>query len=100
MPKKTLFALILMGFTSLVVQTLLIREFLISFYGNELTIGIILANWIVLEALGSILSSKLALRSNKPRLVYALLQTGIAVYLTARNFLLAAGYYQRITLNL
>ena len=36
-----------MGFTSLVVQTLLIREFLISFYGNELTIGLILANWII-----------------------------------------------------
>ena len=88
MPKKTLFALILMGFTSLVVQTLLIREFLISFYGNELTIGIILANWIILEALGSILCSKLALRSNKPRLVYTLLQTGIALYLPLSIFLI------------
>lgn len=51
MNKRILFALLLMGFTSLVVQTLLIREFLISFYGNELTIGLILSNWIILEPL-------------------------------------------------
>ncbi|MBU4346896.1 MAG: hypothetical protein KKH29_06220, partial [Candidatus Omnitrophica bacterium] len=63
MNKKILFALILMGFTSLVVQTLLIREFLISFYGNELTIGLILANWIILEALGSSLSNRRSLSS-------------------------------------
>ena len=86
MPKRILFALILMGFTSLVVQTLLIREFLISFYGNELTIGLILANWIILEALGSILASRFSLKSKRPALVYALLQTGIALYLPLSIF--------------
>lgn len=70
-----------MGFTSLVVQTLLIREFLITFYGNELTIGIILANWIVLEAVGSSLLSRLSLKSNRQNLIYALLQLGISLYL-------------------
>ncbi|MCG2706498.1 MAG: fused MFS/spermidine synthase [Candidatus Omnitrophica bacterium] len=86
MNKKILFALILMGFTSLVVQTLLIREFLISFYGNELTIGLILANWIILEALGSSLSNRRSLSSKNPYLVYALLQTGIALYLPLSIF--------------
>lgn len=86
MNKKIIFALVLMGFTSLVVQTLLIREFLISFYGNELTIGLILANWIILEALGSSLLSKPSLTSKNPRLVYALLQTGIALYLPLSIF--------------
>ncbi|MBU3958246.1 MAG: fused MFS/spermidine synthase, partial [Candidatus Omnitrophica bacterium] len=86
MSKKIFFALILMGFTSLVVQTLLIREFLISFYGNELTIGLILANWIILEALGSSLSNRRSLSSKKPYLVYALLQTGIALYLPLSIF--------------
>lgn len=88
MPKRILFALLLMGFTSLVVQTLLIREFLISFYGNELTIGLILSNWIILEALGSSLTSRASPRAKKPHLVYALLQTAIALYLPLAIFLI------------
>src|SRR3989338_4722563 len=81
MKKRIYFALLLMGFTSLVVQTLLIREFLITFYGNELTIGLILANWIMLEALGSGLSSRPSLKIRRSGLVYAALQVGIALYL-------------------
>lgn len=88
MNKKILFALLLMGFTSLVVQTSLIREFLISFYGNELTIGLILANWIILEALGSSILSRASARSTRPHLIYALLQTGIALYLPLSIFLI------------
>lgn len=88
MKKSIVFALILMGFTSLVVQTLLIREFLISFYGNELTIGLILANWIILEALGSSLTSKISTKSKNPFLFYALLQTGIALYLPLSIFII------------
>jgi spermidine synthase len=42
-----------MGFSGLVAQILLLREFLIVFSGNELSIGVILANWLVLEAFGS-----------------------------------------------
>ena len=82
------FALLLMGFTSLIVQTLLIREFLISFYGNELTIGLILANWIILEAFGSGLSNPFSLKSKRPELVYCLLQAAIALYLPAAIYLI------------
>ena len=82
------FALLLMGFTSLIVQTLLIREFLISFYGNELTIGLILANWIILEAFGSGLSNPFSLKSKRPYLVYCLLQAAIALYLPAAIYLI------------
>ncbi len=42
-----------MGFSGLVAQILLLREFLIIFSGNEFSIGIILANWLILEAIGS-----------------------------------------------
>ena len=82
------FALLLMGFTSLIVQTLLIREFLISFYGNELTIGLILANWIILEAFGSGLINPFSLKSKRPELVYCLLQAAIALYLPAAIYLI------------
>lgn len=86
--KRLIFALLLMGFTSLIVQTLLIREFLITFYGNELTIGLILANWIILEALGSRLSSRLSLNTRRGRLAYAGMQAGIALYLPVALFLI------------
>jgi len=76
-----IFALILMGFTSIMVQTLLVRELLIVFYGNELTIGIILACWIILEAIGSGFLGRLSERIKKPVFIYSLLQICISLYL-------------------
>jgi spermidine synthase len=46
-------SLLIMGLSGIVAQILLLRELLISFLGNELTLGIILANWLILEAIGS-----------------------------------------------
>jgi len=76
-------ALILMGFTSLMTQTLLLRELLITFYGNELTIGLILACWIILEAIGSGFLGRLSERIKRPVSVYCLLQIFISLYLPA-----------------
>jgi spermidine synthase len=42
-----------MGFSGLVAEVLLLREFLIVFSGIEFSMGIILANWLILEAFGS-----------------------------------------------
>jgi len=42
-----------LGITSIVTQIILLREFLSVFYGNELVIGIILANWMALTGAGS-----------------------------------------------
>jgi spermidine synthase len=50
---RLLIAIVVMGFSGLVAEIILLREFLIVFAGNELAIGIILANWMVLEAFGS-----------------------------------------------
>jgi spermidine synthase len=47
------FGFLLMGFGFTVVQSLLIREFLVVFFGNEISIGLILGNWLILEAIGS-----------------------------------------------
>lgn len=44
--------IIVLGISGLVAQILLLREFFIIFSGNELSIGIILANWLILEAFG------------------------------------------------
>jgi spermidine synthase len=51
-------ALLLMGFTFTITQVIVIREFLVVFSGNELSTGIILANWLLLEAGGSLLIGK------------------------------------------
>jgi spermidine synthase len=48
-------AVLALGCTSIVTQIVLLREFLSVFYGNELVIGIIFANWMVLTGAGSFL---------------------------------------------
>jgi spermidine synthase len=58
MKRRLVFAILVMGFSGIVVQILLLREFLVVFSGNELAIGIILANWLILEAFGSLFVGK------------------------------------------
>lgn len=41
------------GFTSVIAQVILIRELVAVFYGNELSLGLILAAWLCWVALGS-----------------------------------------------
>jgi spermidine synthase len=53
---KSLFATaVFLGFTSVVTQIALLREFLGVFSGNELVIGIVLANWMILTGFGAYL---------------------------------------------
>ena len=51
-------AILVKGFSALVAQILLLRELLIVFSGNELSIGVILANWLILGAFGSYVTNK------------------------------------------
>jgi len=48
-------AVVALGATSIVTQVILLRDSLSAFYGNELVIGIILANWMILTGAGSFL---------------------------------------------
>lgn len=52
MKRRFFIAIVVMGFSGLVAEILLLRELMIIFSGNELSIGIILANWLILEAIG------------------------------------------------
>jgi spermidine synthase len=51
-------SLLIMGLSGITAQIVLLRELLVSFLGNELTLGVILANWLVLVAIGSFLIGK------------------------------------------
>ena len=87
-PRTVMFAALLMGFTSLAVQTLLIREFLVTFYGNELTIGFVIANWVMLVALGSAAASPLAAGTKRAATWFAAFQAGISLYLPFSIFII------------
>jgi len=50
----------LVGAGGIIGQLLLLRELMVTFYGNELTIGVILGNWLVFEALGAYLAGRVA----------------------------------------
>ncbi len=67
-------AILIMGLSGLIAQILLLREMLIVFYGNELTIGIIIANWLLLEAIGSFFVGKRIEFSRKKMELFVLLQ--------------------------
>lgn len=53
MKRRLIFALILIGFSSMAGQIVLMRQLLVIFYGNELSLGITLASWLFWVALGS-----------------------------------------------
>ncbi len=58
MRKRFVFAILIMGLSGIIAQIVILRELLITFYGNELSIGIILANWLILEAVGAFFLGK------------------------------------------
>ena len=74
-------SLLLMGLTGMTAQILLLRELLVSFLGNELTLGVILANWLILEAIGSFMVGKSVEKTKKRLEVFVLLQLVFAAAL-------------------
>lgn len=71
------FALIVMGFTATASQILIIRELLVTFHGNELFMGIIFGNWLILEAVGSYSARKKAEYTKRQIGWFAILQITI-----------------------
>jgi len=80
-------SLIVMGLSGIVAQILLLRELLVSFLGNELTLGIILANWLVLEGIGSFVIGKSVEKATRKIELYVLLQLLFSVSLPACIYL-------------
>ena len=66
--------ILVVGLSGIVAQVLLLRELLVSFYGNELTLGIILANWIIAEALGVFIIGKFIDRVKNKINIFIILQ--------------------------
>lgn len=70
---------LLLGAISQVGQVLFLRELLMVFYGSELSIGIILAAWMIWVGVGSRLGGTIIDRVNQPRRVLLFTSLGIAI---------------------
>jgi len=71
--------LILIGFTAAIAQIVLLRELMAVFYGNETSLGLMLASWLFWTAAGS----SLAGRVRQPRRAMAGIQALVAAILPA-----------------
>jgi spermidine synthase len=78
---------LIMGMSGIVAQIILMRELLISFLGNELTLGIILANWLILVAIGSVIAGKFVEKVKRKMEVFVLFQLSFSVALPLTLYL-------------
>lgn len=81
MKKELPFIIALIGFTAMASQIVFVRELLVAFHGNELSIGFILASWLMGGAIGSAILGSVADRIRSKFTVFALYETGIAIIL-------------------
>jgi spermidine synthase len=71
----------LIGFTAVIAQIVLMRELIVVFYGNEISLGLMLANWLLWTALGSSLLGRLVSRARQPQKLMAALQVLVSLAL-------------------
>ena len=73
----------LLGSTSFIAQIILLREFLTVFNGNELVIGLVLANWMVLTGIGAYLGKyQLRIKKTYTVIVSSLLMLSVLPFIT------------------
>ena len=80
-------SIVIMGLSGIVSQIILLRELLVSFSGNELTIGIILGNWMIIEAAGSFLIGKSVEKAKRKLEIYISFQLLFSITLPFSIFL-------------
>ena len=72
--------LILIGFTAAIAQIVLMRELMVVFCGNEISLGLMLGSWLFWTAVGSGIAGRFA---REPRRLMAGLEALVAVTLPA-----------------
>jgi spermidine synthase len=71
--------ILLVGFSGITAQIVLLRELLITFYGNELIIGVIFANWVLWESLGVVLIARILGRVKNSLNLYSVFLLAFAI---------------------
>lgn len=72
MKNRLISAVVLMGFSGLVAQIVLLRELMVAFHGNELSIGVVMANWLLLESAGAYFLGRAISRAKRKRGAFVL----------------------------
>jgi len=80
----------LIGFTAVIAQIVLMRELMVVFCGNEMSLGLMLASWLLWTAIGSSALGRLATRTLQPRRLMALLEVLVALTFPLAIFLARA----------
>ncbi|HVM74597.1 MAG TPA: fused MFS/spermidine synthase [Candidatus Saccharimonadales bacterium] len=84
---SVLAVLVLIGFTAVIAQIVLMRELMVVFHGNEMSLGWMLASWLLWTAIGSAAIGRLASRIGEAHRVVAILQILAAIALPLSIFL-------------
>jgi spermidine synthase len=71
----------IIGFTSLSAQIVFLRELLVLFYGNELSLGVVLGCWLFWTGVGSLCLGRYSDRFRSPAPVFSFLQILLAISL-------------------
>jgi len=71
--------LVLIGFTAVIAQIVLMRELMVVFHGNEMSLGWMLASWLLWTALGSGVLGHLTGRTDQPRRLVAILELLVSI---------------------
>ena len=88
--------LVLVGFTAVIGQIVLMRELLLLFNGNELSMGLMLATWLLWTAAGSSMTGRLVRDGSSVRIPIALaeLLCGLSLPLTVLALRSARALFQ------
>ncbi|MFH1397055.1 MAG: fused MFS/spermidine synthase [Candidatus Omnitrophota bacterium] len=81
------FTIGLVGLSGIIAQVFILRELLVSFYGNELILGIILGNWLLAEGLGVFLIGRIVYKFRNPQAVFIILNLLFSLFLPASIYL-------------
>ncbi|MBD3427280.1 MAG: hypothetical protein GF409_08710 [Candidatus Omnitrophica bacterium] len=76
--KTVILSIVLAGASAMASQIVLMREFLVVFYGNEVSVGLILASWLVWGSFGSALLGRYSDRIQSRVTVFSLCQLALA----------------------
>ena len=71
--------LILIGFTAVIAQIVLMRELMVVYCGNEMSLGLMLASWLLWTAIGSGGLGRWATRTQTPRRLMAGLEVSVGL---------------------
>jgi len=89
-PTSLLPIVALIGFTAVIAQIVLMRELMVVFCGNEMSLGLMLASWLLWTATGSSGLGRLAAHTRHPRRFMALLEVLVALAFPIAIFLMRA----------